>query len=199
MDLYSRIIAYLKVLLPLAALALLSTLFLLSRGIDPTGTTPFARHEIEERVRGQQITAPFFSGTTDDGDEITISARLARPAGAGGLAGAEDLRARMKMVAGGQIDLTADSGSVATDQDQASFAGNVLVTTSTGYTIKTDELNANLSTISGNSPGEINADGPVGTFTAGRMEIRAKNENGPIHMLFKNGVKLVYDPKKTER
>lgn len=199
MDLYSRIVAYLKVLLPLAALALLSTLFLLSRSIDPTGTIPFAKHEMEERVRGQQITAPFFSGTTDDGDEITISARLARPAGDGGLAGAEDLRARMNMATGGQIDLAADTGSVAPDQDLASFAGNVRVTTSTGYTIETERLNASLSAVAGDTPGEISAEGPIGTFTAGRMQIGAKNEGGPIHMLFKNGVKLVYDPKKPER
>ena len=58
MDRYSRMVTFLKVLLPLAALALLSTLFLISRGINTKATIPFAAHEIEERMRGQQITAP---------------------------------------------------------------------------------------------------------------------------------------------
>ena len=47
MDRYSRMVAIFKVLLPLAALAILSTLFLLSRTIDPTTTIPFADQDFE--------------------------------------------------------------------------------------------------------------------------------------------------------
>jgi len=195
MDSYSRVVAYLKVILPLAALALLSTLFLLSRGIEPTATLPFARHEVEERVRGQQITAPFFSGTTDDGDEITVSARLARPGGSGGMAEAEQLHARMKMATGGLIELQSDSGSVDPATDEARFDGNVEITTSTGYTLRTERLNATIGAFRASTPGTVSGRGPVGEFTAGRMEIGAKNPGDAVHMLFKNGVKLVYDPK----
>ena len=42
MDRYSRMIAFLKVLLPLMALALLSTLFLLSQNTEPMASIPFA-------------------------------------------------------------------------------------------------------------------------------------------------------------
>lgn len=195
MDGYSRLVAYLKVILPLAALALLSTLFLLSRSIDPTATIPFAQKEMEERVRGQQITGPFFSGVTEDGDEISVSARVARPAGAGGLADAEDLRARMILAQGGEISLTSATGSVDTTTDRASFAGDVRVTTSTGYVVTTDQLDAGIGTMSASTPGTVDATGPFGTFTAGQMQIGAKNKDGPVHMLFTNGVKLVYDPK----
>ena len=93
MDRYSRMVALLKVLLPLAALALLSTLFLISRGVNIEATIPFADHEIEERMRGQQITAPFFSGTTAQGDEITVTASIARPGGPSSPAVATDLTA----------------------------------------------------------------------------------------------------------
>ena len=84
MDRYSRTVAYLKVLLPLTALALLSTLFLISRGIDTEAVIPFAQKDIEERMRGQQLTAPFFSGTTSGGDEIMVTASTARPGGSSG-------------------------------------------------------------------------------------------------------------------
>lgn len=196
MDSYSRLVSYLKVILPLAALALLSTLFLLSRSIDPNGTVPFAQQEMEARLRGQQITGPSFSGTTDKGDEITVSARIAHPAGAGGMADAEELRAHMTLAKGGEIDLESDSGSVDTATDRASFAGNVRILTSTGYTVLTDRLDAGIGALSAETPGTVRATGPVGEFTAGQMQIGAKNPDGPVHMLFTNGVKLVYDPQK---
>lgn len=196
MDSYSRLVAYLKVILPLAALALLSTLFLLARGIDPEATLPFARQEIEDRVRGQQITAPFFSGTTDDGDEITVSARLARPAGSGGLAEAEGLRARMKLAQGGQVTLRAETGSVDPATDAARFSGDVEITTSTGYTVQTERLDATIGQFRAQTPGTVRATGPVGDLTAGRMEMAPEKPGGPVHMVFKGGVKLVYEPQK---
>ncbi|MDX2483551.1 MAG: hypothetical protein QNK42_07810 [Pseudodonghicola sp.] len=196
MDRYSRFVAYLKVILPLAALALLSTLFLLSSGSDPEVTLPFARQEIEERVRAQQITAPFFSGTTSDGDEITVSARLARPFGSGGLAEAEELHARMKMAQGGLIVLRSDTGAVDPATDAAQFVGGVEITTSTGFVVRTERLDATIDTFRASSPGEVRALGPVGDLTAGQMEIGAKNPGEPMHMIFKNGVKLIYDPQK---
>lgn len=197
MDSHSRFVAYLKVILPLAALALLSTLFLLSGGGEREATLPFARNEIEARVRGQQITAPFFSGTTDDGDEITVSAALARPTGSGGLAEAEELSAQMKLAQGGQMALRSDSGTVAPKTDEARFDGAVEITTSTGYVVRTDRLDANISDFRATSPGEVQASGPVGELTAGQMEIAAKNPGGPLHMVFKGGVKLIYDPQKS--
>ena len=197
MDSYSRMVAYLKVILPLAALALLSTLFLLSGGGDREATLPFARQEIEERVRGQQITAPFFSGTTDDGDEITISAALARPGGSGGLAEAKVLSAQMKMAQGGQIALRSDSGTVDPATDAARFDGAVEITTSTGYVVRTDRLDADIGSFHASTPGEVRATGPVGELTAGQMDIAPKNPGGPVHMVFKGGVKLIYDPQKS--
>lgn len=80
MDRYSRVVSYLKVALPLAALALLSTLFLISRTINTDPSIPFADFELENRLRGQQVTAPFFTGTTATGQEITIAATKALPA-----------------------------------------------------------------------------------------------------------------------
>ena len=196
MDSHSRFVAYLKVILPLAAVALLSTLFLLSRSVEPTATLPFAEHEVEERVRGQQVTAPFYSSTTDDGDEITVHARLARASVDGGLAEAEDLNARMKLARGGQIELRSQTGTIDPASDEASFSGAVEIATSTGYVVLTDRLDATIGVFHASTPGEVRATGPVGTLSAGRMEIGAKNPDEPLHMLFKNGVKLVYDPGK---
>jgi len=199
MDRHSRLVAYFKVILPLAALFLLSTLFLLSRSIAPTGTTPFAEKDIEARVRGQQITGAFFSGITQGGDEITVSASTAHPAGADGSGDAENLRAHMTLARGGEIHLESDAGTVTPEADSASFTGNVRITTSTGYTIKTQQLDTGLNTFTAETPGEVEATGPVGDLTAGQMQIGAKNKDAPVHMLFTKGVKLVYDPRNPQK
>uniref|UniRef100_A0AAN0MF35 Uncharacterized protein n=1 Tax=Yoonia rhodophyticola TaxID=3137370 RepID=A0AAN0MF35_9RHOB len=55
------------------ALGLLSTLFLLARAPAEPPDISFA--EIEAMARDQRITAPRFSGVTDDGSVISIAAR----------------------------------------------------------------------------------------------------------------------------
>ncbi len=199
MDLRSRSVAFFKVMLPLAALAILSTLFLLSRSVDPTASIPFAEQEMADRMRDQQVTAPFFSGTNAKGDEIMVTASLARPGGAGAPAVATNLAANITMADGVRITLTSNTGSVAVDKDLATFAGNVIITSTAGFVVRTEVLNSTLSGISADSPGNIRGTGPIGDFTAGQMQMSTKTEGGPIHMVFKNRVKLIYDPKKHER
>jgi len=190
MDLRSRMVALFKVLLPLAALAILSTLFMLSRSVDPTAKIPFAEADMADRMRDQQVTAPFFSGTTDKGDEITVTASLARPGGNGTPAEATNLTARIIMTDGVRITLTSDTGSVAVDKNLASFIGNVEITTTTGIVVQTDILNTALDGVSGNTPGTVTGTSPFGDFTAGQMQISEESDGGPLHMLFKNGVKI---------
>jgi lipopolysaccharide export system protein LptC len=199
MDRYSRMVTFLKVILPLAALALLSTLFLISRGVNTEATIPFADHEIEERMRGQQITAPYFSGTTSQGDEITVTASIARPGGPTSPAIATDLVAVISTADGGRMTLSSDSGAVQLESDMASFSGNVEITSAAGLQVTTDLLNATLSGLSADSPGPVRATGPIGALNAGTMQLQTKTQGGPLHMLFNNGVKLVYDPRKSER
>jgi len=198
-DLRSRIVALLKVLLPLMAIGILSTLFLLSRAVDPTATIPFAEREMADRLRGQQVTAPFFSGTTDRGDEIIVSASLARPGGIGTPAEATDLEASIIMIDGVRMTLTADLGKVALDDNLATFSGNVEITSTSGFVVRTDLLNTALDEVSGDAPGTITGTGPIGDFSAGRMQIREIFDDGPLHMVFNGGVKLIYDPKIPER
>ncbi|MGR3616910.1 MAG: hypothetical protein ACU0BB_12810 [Paracoccaceae bacterium] len=199
MDSYSRIVAFLKVLLPLAALALLSTLFLISGGRDTETKIPFAEHEIDERLRGQQVTKPFFSGTTAQGDEIMVSAARARPGSTDAPADADDFQGRIRMVDGGEITMRSDTGHLLLDTDVVSFIGNVVIMTSTGLTVNTERLNSALNGVAGTSPGAITGTGVFGDFEAGSMQFSTKSAGGPVHMLFNKDVKLIYVPKKPER
>ncbi len=81
----TRLVAWAKVLLPLGALALLSTLFLLAKAPDGTGMpgdVPFAR--IEEVAGdlaegGPRIDAPRLAGLAPDGTAVILQARRLLP------------------------------------------------------------------------------------------------------------------------
>jgi lipopolysaccharide export system protein LptC len=194
MDGYSRLVAWLKVLLPLMALVLLSTLFLLSRNIVPIASLPFADTEIDERLRGQQITTPFFSGTTDSGDRVVISAgKMATRSELGNEA--DNFSAQIDLTSGTRINLTADSGQFDMSRNASTFEGNVLIFTSSGYYIKSDELIGEFDELSLVSPGPVVGTGPFGTVDAGQMRLRRDGADSNAHLLFTNGVKLVYTPK----
>ena len=63
----TSIVRLLRVILPLAALALLSVLFLLARKPDPQAAIPYARGAIEELSRSPGIGTPEFTTVTADG------------------------------------------------------------------------------------------------------------------------------------
>lgn len=202
---YSRMVAWLKVLLPLAALALLSTLFLFSRNIDPTTTIPFTTIDLKERAREERVTAPEFAGTTDEGHEITFHAASARPdPDRGSRAFAETLDARIQLTSGTVITFTANGGIVDEQADRAELDGDVVVQSSTGYTVHTDRLISGMRSVHAASPGPIEGEGPPGHFTAGRMLLteadaaddNTPNADPPLQLLFTDGVKLLYDPQE---
>jgi hypothetical protein len=60
-DGYSALVAWLKTLLPIAALGLLSTIFLFSGKVDVTQSLPYAEHNVAEIIREQRITQPYFT------------------------------------------------------------------------------------------------------------------------------------------
>lgn len=196
-DPYSRMVGYLKVILPLIALGILSTLFLVSDRIEPGSSIPFAEREITERVTGQQVTGPLFTGATDAGDLVTIRAeRLAKMGGESNRAVA--LSARIELADGSEVVLVSDEGLFRLSKDEADLIGNVLIESSTGYRMRTDRLTTRLSLLDIVSPGEVRATGPAGTLTAGSMQMNRHGESARAQLLFTGGVKLVYNPKQFE-
>ena len=197
MDRYSRFVAWLKVLLPLMALMLLSTLFLLSRNIDPIAEIPFAKNEIQERLRNEQITGPVFSGTTDSGDRVIISAQAMKMGKKHNNEG-NDIWAQIDLSSGNRVVLSSEKGIFDMLEQRSTLQGNVVIATSTGYEITTEALTANFQTLALESPGSVAAIGPIGTFNAGKMRLVRRNNKENAHLLFTNGVRLVYRPRHTK-
>ncbi|MEM1004036.1 MAG: hypothetical protein AAGK26_01545 [Pseudomonadota bacterium] len=199
MDRYSRMVQFFKVLLPLAAILLLSTVFLLSRSIETDVSVPFTQQDIEERLAGQVVTQPNYRGTTRKGEDVQIEAGQATQGTDGAVPTASEFRGRFGLLNGGVITLDSNSGLIRPDNGTATFVGDVLITTTDGIQVTTDLLNTSLEEIRGDTPGQVNGTGVIGTFSAGRMTFGTEKKDGPVHILFTDGVKLVYEPAKAER
>lgn len=195
-SLRSRVINWLKILLPLTALAILSTLFLLSRTIDPTRPIPASRADLESRTGSQQITAPTFAGKTDDGHLVAFVATNARvdPDQPERVI-ANTMAAQIDLSEGGRITITSLLGTVSDIEGIAILEGDVVLISSTGYRIETELLTTSMREIAAESGGPITGTGPPGKLDAGKMTMTSDPQTGDVHLLFINGVKLIYDPR----
>lgn len=194
-NLHSRVVAGLKIALPLAALAILSTVFLLSRSIDPATTIPFAEVDLTQRAEEEGMTSPSFSGATQRGDLVVFSAAIVRPDPAvDNRFLAVDVTSQIDLAGGGRINLTSASAHMDGRAEQVTLGGGVILTSSTGYEISTDQLQADLKTPTIESADQVTGTGPAGSFTAGKMRLSAPDGKDHAQLLFTNGVRLVYRP-----
>ncbi|WP_299966532.1 hypothetical protein [uncultured Roseobacter sp.] len=199
-DRYSRLVGLLKVLFPLTALALLSTLFLLSRVIDPTDAIPFAESDVQERLLNQQVSGPYYAGTSSNGDQIAFTAdKVTSPQGLGKRSLSEDVHVEIKLVSGTVIDVTSDWATVDIAEDLVDLTDDVVITTSHGYVVTSDAMAARVSVLDVTSPDTVRATTPGGgDLEAGSMRLMSPEPDAPAQMLFTNGVKLIYQPKKVD-
>lgn len=191
--LYSRVVAWLKILLPLAALALLSTIFLFSRSAEDMIDARLDALTREGGTLREEIRAPFYSGTTPRGDVLTLRADHARPDGQDQIR-AEDLQALMRLSDGSQITLQAVTALVRDRAGEVRLQGGVEIDSSTGYALQTEGLTSAIDRISAETDGPVAGTGPVGEITAGRLRIAPVGTEGDVQLLFTDGVKLIYHP-----
>lgn len=194
-DTHTRVVGWLKVALPLAALAILSTLFLVARRIDPEAALPYAEVDVEDLAREPRMTAPTYAGTTSDGSALTLSADEARPAAEGTPAAAAGLRLELATPDGSRTDLTAATARMDPAAREVVLSGGVVVTTSSGYRLETAEMAAKLDRTGLESLAPVTATGPAGDIRADRMVLSQDPRTpGAYVLVFNGGVRLVYQP-----
>ena len=194
---HSRLVRIATVLLPVFALGLLSTLFILARQVNPDDAIPISDVDVSSRAQKQQLTRPRFTGVSKSGTTFDLAARTALP----------DLEDPRRMVAddlqlilGEALDpidgqwavLTADTGDIDTGTREVILTGDVRIDTSNGYRLRSERLDGTFVEFEVISPGPVNGDGPLGTLDAGGM--RLAETNGERTMVFTDGVELVYTP-----
>ncbi|WP_151718133.1 LptA/OstA family protein [Gemmobacter serpentinus] len=198
LDGHSRLVGWLKVALPLLALAILSSLFLVARTIDPEGAITMSEAELADRLREPRISSPAFAGVTRDGATVSITAAQAIPGaadGRGGGASAESVRAQMETPDGARSVITAGAMQMSPDGKSAQLDHGVLLAHSLGYEFRTDSMTVSLDQGGAESAGAVEGFGPLGTLSAGHMVLTRPEAAKSDHLLvFNDGVRLIYQP-----
>lgn len=189
---YSHFVGFLKITLPLAALALMSTVFLFARAPTQDSTIPYA--EIEEIAREPRLSGAQLSGVADDGSIIELTARTTRPDG--NMISAEALAAVIDTAAGTRIDIRSGQGVIDETARTVRLTGLARMETSNGYNMETSSFTADLASGRITSDGALEIQAPFGSLTAGQLVIETPEGATNQVMLFQNGVRLVYTPQQ---
>ena len=197
--LHSRVVFWLKILLPLAALAILSTLFLLARSPAPEGAIPFSDVDLKGLAEDPRVTAPEYSSVTADGASITVSAAEARPGDSGhSPATATGVAVVYERPDGTHVTIAADRGAFDPGDGSLDLSGGVVLRTSSGVVLRTDRTFADLDLTRLKSGGPVTSDAPFGRIEAGSMLLDAASGRGSHDLLvFGGGVRVSYDPARS--
>ena len=191
-NLHSRIVMILKVTLPLVALAILSSLFLFSREIDPEDAIPYADVEIADRLAQPRMTGAGFSTVTSDGATLTLAADEAAPSEGGGRV--TGLKGELSTADGFRAEISAGSGQLDNNAGTVVLDAGVRLATSTGYEVTTDRLTLGTDRSFMESGGAVLATAPIGQLEAGGLRMDVTGD-GKTHLLvFNKGVRLIYQP-----
>lgn len=192
-NLHSSLVVWLKIVLPLTALAFLSTLFLVSRGVSPEDAIPYADVDVADRLREPRLVDATFAGMTEDGAALTLKAAEAKPGTTAGAAGsASGLSGLLETPDGARTEISAAKAHLDQSARQFLLSGGVTLASSTGYRIETPGLSVALDRTSLASAGAVQATGPAGNLSAGAM-LLTKTAAGYV-LVFNGGVKLIYQP-----
>ncbi|RJE83344.1 hypothetical protein [Paracoccus onubensis] len=188
----TRIVRWLRVLLPMLALVILSTMFLFSGGSDTEPEIPYAETDAESMAREPRMIAPEYSGVTEDGAELSLRASQISPAqDAGG--SADGLRLDLRRPDGLAAQLTAPAGAM--DDELITLQGGVTMATSSGWYIIAEKIDTATDRSRMVATEGIGATAPFGKLTAGAMELQAGAEQKDSAVLnFTDGVRLIYQP-----
>lgn len=192
-DSYTRAVTTLKVLLPLGALGLLSTLFLFSGEIDPSQSIPYAELGVEQLAREQRVSAPYFAGVTEGGAAITVTGDAAIPdPDVSGLITVQNLSARFEATGNRIVNAVAPTAALDTRASVVELRGGALLQSSDGVRVASDTVRIDLDAGSLETLGPVDADGPFGSLRADRMAITQPAPGIPHTFVFEGDVKLVY-------
>lgn len=199
----SRIVAWLRVLLPLVALAMLATLFMWQSRPDIESTIPFASGDDDALTGPPRIAAPQWAGVTEDGAEVVLSADTATPRKD------EDASAeaiRLDWLGPGGTHAQATAPAAAMGADEITLTGGVWVELSSGWSLESNRLSASRTRSEVIAQGDVTVTAPFGTVTAQSARLyrpqdpdepteNAGNDAGSGEVLvFTGDVRLLYQP-----
>ena len=193
-DSYSAFVAWVKTLLPIAALGLLSTIFLFSGKVDVTQSLPYAEHNVAEIIREQRITKPYFTGISGNGTEIALSAAYASPDAEN--ADKLNITELSIVLQSGQTrttQITAGLGTLDSTTQIAVVSQNVHIAAMPDFWVSTNTLTVDLKQGVAVAEGGFQGVTALGTINAEKMVVQMTTNDQQI--VFTNDVRLIYNPK----
>lgn len=195
---YSRLVTWMKVALPLAAVALIAVIFLSARDRGDLSDI-FTAEELARLGAGMRLDNPRFAGVTDAGEPFVVRADWALPDSAmPRIVDLEEPRGEIELNDGRTIEVAAASGRLDRRRESATLTGGVTLETSDGHRIETERVRVDFEARTANAPGPITAEGPRGSVEAGSMRA-AGGETGLAdgQIWFENRVRLVFIPRES--
>lgn len=194
--LHSKVVAVLKVGLPLVAVAMLAALFLISDMGRPGGELVFSAGDLAALGEGMRVTRPVFSGVTDREDRFRFTAEVVAPDAAPPTrANITALEGRIDFAEGPRVDLTAAEAALDLESQRMTLEGPVRVETGDGYAFAAERVELDLRAGALEAAGAVTGNGPMGRVEAERLSVSPPEGAGKERrFLFQDSVRLVYDP-----
>jgi lipopolysaccharide export system protein LptC len=195
--LYSRMVAILKVSLPLVALGLLAALFLIQTDERLGGELVFSKGDIAALGTGQRITDAIFSGTTRDEDRFRfVAAQVIPDAAPPTRAAITTLSGGIDFAGGLSVKVQAASGDLDIPAQRLGLSGDVQIETSDGYRMAADAVMLDLRDGTLSAGDAVETEGPMGRIDSRTLSIVPADGGGQARLFsFGDGVRLVYDPR----
>ncbi len=191
---YSRMVSWLKILLPLIALGVLGTVFLFNgkESFEPRFT--FSRADIETLEKGSFIKSPQINGITQKGEPFHLLADEIRPLETdSALVVITNLDLEFRFNNDAWAKITTSSALMDVAAQTVWFENGGQLETSDGNMAEVETLH--LLMISGELQGSgIVADGPLGRVSAENFRIESNGSENRV-LWFENNVRMLYDPK----
>lgn len=192
-NLYSKTVVWVKITLPLVAIALLSSLFLLSSAPDPDAALPYAEVDINQVTREQRVSQPRFAGIIGEGQEIVLTAdAVSAEASQTDAIHAQAIEGRVELSGEDYLTIEAAFGDIDMTAQMATFRENVVLQSSMGYLIESEVMVMALDALNMRSPVPIHVIGPGLDVTADTMHIAGPE--GATIVRFNGSVRVLYDP-----
>lgn len=195
-NMHFQLMTGLKYLLPMIALGLLSVMFYMSQSAPEESTIPYSERRLYDRVKGPLVSAPYFTGVTGAGDRLSMSAISVKSDQPGDEELAIDqVVLRIKTGPNQDILASSDSGLIRNEKGLLVMEGNVQIVTNDGYQLSASRITSKMDALWLSAEGPVKGTSAAGVLEAGSMEILRNPDTGDLQFIFKDGIKLIYDPK----
>ena len=200
-EVYSRVVTILKLGLPLVALALVASVFLVQTDDRFGSAINFSEADIDQLGQGLRLTNSVFTGTTRSGDRFRVAAATVVPdAAPPKRATITRLDGSLDLVEGQKISMAADSGDLDIPTQRLDISGNVRITSSEGYVLVADKATIDFVTGTFVAGDEVVTTGPLGEITSGNLHVTPAAATGEARRFsFSSGVHVLYDPPDPKR